>query len=336
VRSFAMALLSALVLACADGRAPAAGSLAPGDHELRLEHGGRERSYRLHLPPHAGAHPLPLVLAFHGGGGNARGFQRYAGLDPLAERDGFLVAYPNGSSRLFEERLLTWNAGDCCGFASDTGVDDVGFALAVIEDVARQTALDRARVYATGHSNGAMLSYRLAAEASDRIAAIAPVAAAPAIDSLPTRPVPVLHIQSVDDPRALYAGGVTETLGRSIRHRPAEAELARWRERDGCPSEAEIREERSLPTASGMHTASLLVWAPCAGGSEVRLWRLRGAGHGWPGADPVLPERVMGPRSDVIRAADEAWRFLARFSLQAPVSSTATSFETPRSSMVTP
>jgi polyhydroxybutyrate depolymerase len=206
----------------------------------------------------------------------------------------------------------------------------------VIEDVARRTALDRARVYATGHSNGAMLSYRLAAEASDRIAAIAPVAAAPATDSLPTRPVPVLHIQSVDDPRALYAGGVTETLGRSIRHRPAEAELARWRGRDGCAGEAAVEEERSAATPSGTHTATLFVWAPCADGSEVRLWRLTGAGHGWPGADPVLPERWMGPRSDVIRAADEVWRFLARFSRQTPVSSTATSFDTPRSSIVTP
>jgi polyhydroxybutyrate depolymerase len=331
-----MAFLCGLVLACAGGRAPDAGHLTPGDHDLRLEHGGRERSYLLHVPRRSGASPLPLVLAFHGGGGNARGFQRYAGLDALAERDGFLVAYPNGSSRLFDERLLTWNAGDCCGFAADTAVDDVGFALAVVEDVARRTPLDRRRVYATGHSNGAMLSYRLAAEASDRIAALAAVAAAPATASLPTRPVPVLHIQSVDDPRALYTGGVTETLGREIRHRAAEAELARWRERDGCPGEAVLQEERSVHAGSGTHTATLLVWAPCAEGSEVRLWRLTGAGHGWPGADPVLPERLMGPRTDVIRAADEVWRFLARFSLQAGVSSTATSFETPRSSMVTP
>lgn len=310
--------LLVLGLACADGPAREARGLAPGDHERSVAHDGAERSYVLHAPAQVGSRPLPLLLAFHGGGGSARGFQRYAGLDPLAEREGFLVAYPNGSHRFFGERLLTWNAGDCCGFASEAGVDDVGFALAVIEDVARLTPVDRLRVYATGHSNGAMLTYRLAAEASDRIAAIAPVAAAPAIDALPVRPVPVLHVHSVDDPRALWAGGVRESFGREIRHRAVESELARWRERDGCPSQARVETERSWPSGGGAHTAALWVWGPCAAGSEVRLWKLSGAGHGWPGAGPVLPERLVGPRTDVIRAADEVWRFLERFSLQAP------------------
>jgi polyhydroxybutyrate depolymerase len=159
------------------------------------------------------------------------------------------------------------------------------------------------------------MAYRLAAEASDRIAAIAPVAGAMMLDAFaPKRPVAVLHVHSVDDPRAAYAGGVTTTLGREIRHRPVEDGLARWRERDGCPAEPEVRERRERDAASGTHTATLLVHAPCAEGAEVRLWKLTGAGHGWPGADPVLPERVMGPRTDVISAADEVWAFLARFS----------------------
>jgi poly(3-hydroxybutyrate) depolymerase len=79
-----------------------------------------------------------------------------------------------------------------------------------------------------------------------------------------------------------------------------------------------IEARRSEPAENGTHTATLLSWAPCADGVEVRLWKLTGAGHGWPGAAPVLPERVMGPRTDVIRAVDEVWRFLERFSLQAP------------------
>jgi len=310
-------LLAALTLACAQPNPPAGTLLAAGDHVRALAHGGAERSYVLHVPPPTSSDPLPLVLAFHGGGGNAPGFQRYAGLDALADRDGFLVAYPNGSNRVFEGRLLTWNAGECCGFAAETGVDDVGFTLAVIDDVARHGALDRSRVYATGHSNGAMMAYRLAAEASERVAAIAPVAGAMALEQFaPTRAVPVLHIHSVDDPRALYAGGVTETLGRAISHHPAEAELERWRERDGCPRAPTVLERRSWQTAGGAeHSATLLAWQPCTGGSEVRLWKLTGAGHGWPGADPVLPERIMGPRSDVISAADEVWAFLRRFSL---------------------
>lgn len=312
-----VSMLAPLALACAQPSPPADARLAPGDHARALAHGGAARSYVLHVPPRASSAPLPLVLAFHGGGGNAPGLQRYAGLDALADRDGFLVAYPNGSSRLFSERLLTWNAGECCGFAAEAGVDDVGFALAVIEDVAQHGSLDLSRIYATGHSNGAMMAYRLAAEAAGRVAAIAPVAGAMALERFaPTRAVPVLHIHSVDDPRALYLGGVTETLGRAISHRSVEAELARWRERDGCPQAPATLERTTWQAEGGAeHSATLLAWAPCADGSEVRLWKLTGAGHGWPGADPVLPERVMGPRSDVISAADEVWAFLRRFSL---------------------
>lgn len=314
------ALLVLLALSCAQS-APAPGArVGPGDHERSLTHDERERSYLLHVPAHAAAAELPLVIAFHGGGGNARGFQRYAGLDALADRDGFLVAYPNGSSRHFSERLLTWNAGACCGFAAEAGIDDVGFALALIEDVARRAPLDRSRIYATGHSNGAMLSYRLAAEAADRVAAIAPVAGAMALETFaPVRAVPVLHIHSVDDPRALYAGGTTKSLRRAIRHQPVEAELARWRAHDACPNAASELERREREAESGgVHRAILFAWAPCAEGSEVRLWTLSGAGHGWPGADTVLPARIMGPRTDVISAADEVWAFLRRFSLPRP------------------
>ena len=308
-------LVLLLALACARPAPSAAALLAAGDHERSLAHGGRQRSYVLHVPPHAGEESLPLLLAFHGGGGNARGFQRYAGLDALADRDGFLVAYPNGTGRL--PRVLTWNAGDCCGFAAEARVDDVGFARAVIEDIARSTPLDRTRVYATGHSNGAMLAYRLAAEAADAIAAIAPVAGAPAQDALAGGPpVPVLHIHSVDDPRALYGGGVRETFGREIRHRAVEAQLALWRERDGCPPEPARLETRERPGPDGaVQRAELLVWAPCAAGSEVRLWRLHGVGHGWPGAGPILPERLMGPPTEILSAADEVWSFVRRFRL---------------------
>ena len=318
VRAGALALVVFL------SAAPRAGAeLAPGDHVRTLTHGGRERSYALHVPPGAGSGPRPLLLAFHGGGGNGPGFQRNAGLDRLADRDGWLVAYPNGTSRLFDARLLTWNAGGCCAYAQEANVDDVGFALAVIDDVARAAPVQRTRVYATGHSNGAMMAYRLAAEAADRIAAIAPVGGSMTVASFaPSRPVPVLHIHSVEDPRALYAGGVTRTLGREIRHTSVETELARWRERDGCPVGPEERERRERPAAGGAaHTATLLVWAPCADGTEVRLWRLTGGGHGWPGADPILPERLMGPRTDVISASEELWAFLARFSLR-PVPAT--------------
>ena len=74
-----------------------------------------------------------MVFAFHGGGGEAEGFKRYAGLDAVADREGLLVVYPNGTGILLR-RLLTWNAGDCCGYAMNQRVDDVGFAIAALDD----------------------------------------------------------------------------------------------------------------------------------------------------------------------------------------------------------
>ncbi len=308
-------LLLGLVLVGAACTTPRAGRLAAGDHNIELEQGGNVRRYVLHLPPESGGGaPLALVLAFHGGGGNGPGFQDYAGLDAVADREGFAVAYPDGSGRSFERRLLTWNAGGCCGHAQKIEADDVHFALAVIDDIARRAPLDRARVYASGHSNGAMLAYRLAAEAADRIAAVVAVAGAMNLTRFePALPVPVLHIHSVDDPRAPYAGGTRSTFGRPIHHRSVESELVRWRERNGCrgePRELERREDAG-------HTAVHLAWS-CPESAPVELWRLSGPGHGWPGGRTPLPERVIGPETEVISAAEEIWRFASRFRRNAP------------------
>lgn len=148
--------------------------LAPGDHRVSLQHGGRSRSYIVHVPPAArGGRPLPVVLNFHGGGGNAENQQKYSRMDPLADREGFLVVYPDGTGRR-TDRLLTWNAGTCCAYSVLNRVDDVGFTLALLRDLDSRQAIEGGRVYATGLSNGAMMAWRLAVGASDRVAAIAP------------------------------------------------------------------------------------------------------------------------------------------------------------------
>lgn len=289
--------------------------LDPGTHDLRLADARGARSYIAHLPPQsASGAALPLLLAFHGGGGEAEGFEKYAGLDAVADREGFMVVYPDGSGRM-GRRLLTWNAGGCCGFAMREEVDDVAFARAVVEDVARRAAIDRTRVYATGHSNGAMMAYRIAAEAPDLVAAIAPVGGAMQLEPFAaTRPVPVLHIHSVDDPRALYAGGLGPPfpLTRSrVHHNAVETELRRWLTLNGCPAHPEQIGLRRDEEAG--HTATHLRFAPCRSGAEVELWRLTGAGHGWPGSEGELSERLIGPATRVISAAEEVWRFVSRF-----------------------
>lgn len=301
-------------------REPAARQLPAGNHEFTIRHGGRARMYLVHVPSRVAARPA-VLLAFHGGGGNAAGFQEYAELDRVADREGFLVVYPNGSGPL-PRRLLTWNAGDgCCGYALQRNIDDVGFAVAVIDDLARRTPLDRRRVYATGHSNGGIMSHRLAAERPDFVAAIAPVAGSLDLHRFaPTRPVAVLQIHSVDDPRALYNGGLGPPFpgtNNRVTHQPVQTGLDRWIAANGCSARPETTAVRrgAAGTREAGHTATQLVWRACRGDAEVAHWKLTGSGHGWPGdAPPPGSEEIAGPQTTIVRAAQEVWSFVSRFS----------------------
>jgi polyhydroxybutyrate depolymerase len=292
-------------------------ALPPGNHEIRLRHGGRDRIAIVHVPPRANARTaLPLLLALHGGGGEAAGFRDYAGLDPLADRDGYVVVYPYGTG-LLPRRLLTWNGGRCCGYAQSRSIDDVGFLIALVDEVARRMSIDTRRVSATGHSNGAIMAYRLAAERADRIAAIVPVAGAMNLERFaPARPVPVLHIHSVDDPRALYNGGIGPPFpltSERVEHRSVDESLTRWREFNGCGADRKVVMTRTgrTGTREASQTATLLSYGPCRSGAEVAHWQLTGVGHGWPGErGSGLPESVLGPRTTIINAAEEIFRFL--------------------------
>ncbi|NIM96475.1 MAG: polyhydroxybutyrate depolymerase [Anaerolineales bacterium] len=294
--------------------------LEPGDHEFSLDHEELTRTYIVHIPPQAEeGKALPLVLAFHGGAGNANGTKWYYLMDAIADRDGFIIVYPNGTGR-FSEYLLTWNAGTCCGYAMENQVDDVSFVLALLDDISERTPIDQDRIYATGLSNGAMMAYRLAVEASDRIAAIAPVGGAMMVDEFaPTRPVPVMHVHSIDDHRALYAGGLgppNPLTGVQVDHPHVEDSLNSWIVYNGCPQSPIIE-----PTIYGEqgtqdegHSATKLIYGPCNEGSEVVIWKLTGAGHVWPGGRQNYLETILGPSTTIIDANEEIWSFFQQFS----------------------
>lgn len=302
--------LVSLALLLAAARAFA---LTPGDHDVSIRFEGLERHYIVHVPPEAGTKPA-LVLNFHGGGGNAHAHKAYVRMDSLADREHFLAVYPDGSGPL-RGRLLTWNAGSCCGSAARDQVDDVGFVRALLDDLAQRQPYDRSRVYATGHSNGAMMAYRLAAELSDRIAAIAPVAGSMVLQRFaPARPVPVMHFHSVDDPRALYAGGLGPPFpgtSNRVMHPPVEARLADWARENGCSAPPIAGERREWTAPDGtVHRATRYDWPDCR--AETVLWKLTGAGHVWPGGERDRLARLIGPGTRVVDANEEMWRFFSR------------------------
>jgi len=295
-----------------------ANPLAPGDHTLTFQHSARERSAVVHIPPRAGDKgDRPVVLNFHGGGGHGANEQEYSLMDRLADRESFVAVYPNGTGR-FSKRLLTWNAGTCCGYAALNNADDVGFVRALIAKLIETTPIDRRRVYATGLSNGGMMAHRLAAEAADAIAAVAPVAGGMVLPTIKSaRAVPVMHIHSIDDPRALYSGGLGPPFPMTnsrVFHPDIDQMILRWVNHSGCATEPAVAERRTDRNGRG-HTATRYVYANCRDGVEVVLWKLTGAGHVWPGGKQKFMERILGPSTDIIDANQEMWSFFKRFSL---------------------
>ena len=196
-----------------------AGGLGPGDHAGSLVFDGETRIYDLHVPPsYDGATPIPLVLDIHGWLSSKSGQRFLSGFDALSDAEGFAVVWPQGlfgkpgDPEAFNPPAgPSWNAGSCCGAAVGSKTDDVGFLRTLVEAVAREVAIDRRRVYATGLSNGGALTQRLACEAADLVAAAAPVsfpiALVPIDSCAPSRPIAVLTFQGLTDVLIPYDGG---------------------------------------------------------------------------------------------------------------------------------
>ena len=299
-----------------------AAGLAPGDHEFALAHGQLLRSYIVRVPPQARrGTPLPVVLNFHGGGAHARAQKDYSRMDRAADREGFVAVYPNGTGGI-EGRLLTWNAGACCGWAAASRVDDVGFVLALLDDLAQRMPLDPGRIYATGLSNGSMMAYRLAAEAAHRIAAVAGVAGSMTMARFaPALTVPVMHIHSVNDERALYDGGLGPAFpftNTRVFHEPVDAMLKKWIAHNGCPAQPQVADpvRGRSGAADAAHSATRHDYQPCRDGTQVVLWKLTGAGHVWPGGRQDYLPWLLGAGTTVIDANHEMWQFFSRYRRQ--------------------
>jgi polyhydroxybutyrate depolymerase len=241
---------------------------------------GRTRSYRLVVPDGLRAdHPSPLLVALHGGIGSGQQFERTSGFDELAVEHGFVVVYPDGieiGGRGILRHGRVWNGGRCCSTAARENVDDVGFLATVIDRVSATRRIDPERVFAAGHSNGAIMSYRLACELADRIAAIGVQAGSIEIeDCAPTRPVSVLAIHGTADTNIPIEGGRGSGLAGIAFSSPTDA-AARFAAFDGCAAP-------TTHTDPGNRDVTVRTWPGGRRGTEVQFVTVRGAPHAWMG-----------------------------------------------------
>ena len=292
--------------------------IRPGDHNLTIHVGERERRYTVHVPPgYDGRKAVPVVVMLHGGGGTGRAAATETGWGAKADQAGFLAVFPEALARdpakpsSFAGNPQLWNDGSERFYTGQKAPDDVAFLNAMLDDVRARFSVDRARIFVTGFSNGASMTFRIGAEASKRIAAIAPVAGACWIEpGKLERPVPMCYITGTADPLNLIDGGVPKlAFGGSDKIRskpkpPVRDSIQKWAKAVGCPETPARASE-----ASGVRTET---YGPGRDGAEVVYITVEGLGHTWAGGKSLLPEFMVGKRSDKIKATDVIWDFFQK------------------------
>jgi polyhydroxybutyrate depolymerase len=278
--------------------APGSQSIPVGQSTQTIESGGISRTFHLYRPQGL-SDAAPLVVMLHGGFGTGEQAERSYHWDAEADGGHFLVAYPDGLNR-------AWNAGTCCGEPQRVNADDVGFINTMVGAIEQEIPIDRARVYVTGMSNGAMMALRLGCQ-TDTFAAIAPVAGTLLTDCSQPRPTSVLQIHGTADDRVPYNGGPGKALAVNGSPRvdgpSVESVNATWRSIDGCGAPVSS-------TAGSVTTQT----AGCADGRTVELISVAGAGHQWPGGapSPVLEQFGIPAPSTALDATDTIWQFFAQ------------------------
>lgn len=282
--------------------------LTAGDYTFTFKHGKKTRQYMVHVPTsYNAAQATPMVLSLHGGGGNMsyQATENYYHLISTSERAGFIAVFPNGYSRFPNGKLATWNAGICCGNARDKDIHDVGFIKQVISDMKARANIDAKRIYANGMSNGGMMSYRLACELADSMAAIASVAGTDGtLQCNPSRPISILHIHALDDDHVLFNGssGVESKTHADFISVPDT--ISKWVKLNACNPTP----QRVL-TVKGAYCD---LYSDCKSNTQVKLCVTETGGHSWPGGTKV---RGGAAGSTAINANDLIWSFYQQHTL---------------------
>lgn len=282
----------------------------PGSSWQAIRVGERERSYLLHVPltwPPDRRGLTPLVVALHGRAGDGGQMESGSGLSTLADREGFLVAYPDGVHR-------SWNDRRGESPAARAGADDVRFVGELIDRLVAREQVDPRRVYVVGVSNGGMMAFRLACELAPKIAAVGAVIGLMPADGAdrcaPSHAVPVMIIAGTDDPLVPFAGG--DIRGEVLSARETRE---RWATLGGCGPVGPTLLVDRVDDGTRIHRAA---HAGCRDGAEVVLLSVEGGGHTWPGGAQYLPRFVIGSVTREIDGAEELWRFFRGHRLPDP------------------
>jgi len=259
---------------------------------------GVTRQYLVYLPvDYDGSERLPVMLAYHGGGGNAFGMLFLADFRPFADEDNFIAVYPQGLPENGDSGPPIWNSEG----PFSNGVDEIGYTAAMLDALDDEFEIDETRVYATGYSNGANLAWELACLLSDRITAVAPVAGSmwTWTETLcaPTRPVPVVSIHGTRDFYNPYDGGPPFSLGL------IEASEY-WARHNGTDREPIILDVPNNVPGDGS-TVDLYAWANGEDCVSVEHYKVQNGGHDWPG--------VFGNMD--IDSTEVIWRFVSRYDM---------------------
>ncbi len=266
------------------------------------------RTYQLHLPTdYNGSTELPMVIAMHGGFGSGPQLETQSKLSEKADDANFIVVYPEGVPSLLNIR--TWNAGGCCGYAMNNDIDDVGFISALIDSLSNELAIDNNRIYATGMSNGAFMSFRLACELSEEIAAIAPVAGTMNVDQCePSRAVPIIQFHSFEDSNVPYLGGIGDGVSNHY-NPPIDSVQNAWAVMNGC----NIINDTLYNGSDYTH----IRWSDCDCMYEQQFYITTDGGHSWPGG---MQTAIGDLPSEFINANDLMWDFFQLYSLECETS----------------
>ena len=284
--------------------------------DLNLHTGSYQRRFLLHLPAgYSGSRPYPLLVVLHGAFSGALEMEKWSGWSRLADREGFIVIYPEGIGIL--GFLQHWNAGHCCGKAAEADWNDTAFIQEAIDGMRKEYAVDTHRIYMVGFSNGGMLAYRFAAERSSQLAAVASVSGAigskVAPDQpewrlpVPERPVPVIIIHGASDGTIPLEGGTPLDRKSSRVYSPVSDAVNFWTVADNCAI-GPLRKD----AFGGM--VSEEIWSDAGRRYEVKLYTLLNWGHQWPGGAFTSALPANNPLKE-FDAAEIIWRFFQRYRL---------------------